>query len=361
MDKMNKHTPLHLAPIAHSLCTYSTFTYGKVQNPTHIYHGNDCVEKFCEHIRLEAHKLFHMFPEKPMDPLMDKQWKKYNEAKGCPICLKPINFMSKDPKVRDHCHYTGKFRGAAHRSCNLNYKVPSCIPVVFHNMSGYDAHLFIKELVKPVEGKAPKVEVIAKNKENYISFLTPVVVDEYIDNNSEKREKKLVPRFIHSFKFMASSLDSLMNSLVKGSIKLFEMPDDFKKYNLLTRKGVYPYEYMGSWDKFNEMSLPPREKFYSELTRSGMSESDYEHAKKVWDEFDLRNLGDYHDLYLKTDLILLVNVFEEFRNMCIKHYGLDSANFYTFPRLTWKACLKKTGIKLELLTNPDMLMMFKEE
>ena len=307
-DKINKHTPS-------GFCTYSAFAYRKVQNPTYIYRGKDCVEKLCEHIRLEAHRLFHMFPEKPMDPLTDKQWKKYNKAKVCHIFLKPINFMSKDPKVRDHCHYTGKFRGAAQRSCNLNYKVPSYIPVVFHNMSGYDAHLFIKELAKLVEGKVQNIKVIAKNKENYIRFSTPVVVDEYTDRNRDKRDKTIDLRFIDSFKFLASSLDSLTNNLVKGGIKLFRLPNNIERYNLLTRKGVYPYEYMDSWDKFDETSLPSREKFYSELigsgisesdyeilTGSGISESDYEHAKKVWDEFNIKNLGDYHDLYLKTDV-----------------------------------------------------------
>ena len=125
------------------------------------------------------------------------------------------------------------------------------------------------------------------------------------------------------------------------------------------RKGVYPYEYMDSLDKFDETSFQPREKFYNELTGSGISESVYEHAKKVWHKFDLRNLEDYHDLYLKTDVILSANVFEEFRNTCMKHYGLDPVNFYTSPGLAWKACFKKTGIKLERLTDPDILMIFE--
>ena len=99
---------------------------------------------------------------------------------------------------------------------------------------------------------------------------------------------------------------------------------------------------MDTWDKFNETELPLIECFYSKLTGSGISKEDYEHAKKVWNEFNLRNLGDYQDLYLKTDVILLVNVFEEFRSTCMKHYGLDPANFYTSPGLAWKACLKKT-------------------
>ena len=114
---------------------------------------------------------------------------------------------------------------------------------------------------------------------------------------------------------------------------------------------------MDSWDKFDETKLSLREKFYSELTGSGIAENDWEHVKKVWNEFNLSNLRDYHDLYLKTDVILLANVFEEFRSTCMRHYGLDPVNFYTSPGL---ACLKKTGIKLELLTDPDMLMIFEK-
>ena len=266
MNHICKHTPS-------GFCTYSKFAYGEVNNPLKLYRGKDCVEKFCNHITSEAHRLYHMFPEKPMEPLMDKQWKDYNKSKKCHIYLKPIN--SKGPKVRDHCHYTGKYRGPAHRSCNLNYKLLSYIPVVFHNLSGYDAHLFIKELAKINDSK--NLEVITKNKENYISFSADVKVDSYIDKEGKERNKTIKLRFINSFKFMASSLDSLVNNLVKGGNKLFGL--ESKNYNLLIRKGVYPYEYMDSWDKFDETSLPSTEKFYSKLTGSGISDEDYEHAK----------------------------------------------------------------------------------
>ena len=158
---------------------------------------------------------------------------------------------------------------------------------------------------------------------------------------------------------MVSSLDSLTNNLVKGGKILFDLSDDPEEYKLLTRKGVCPYEYMDSWDRFKETSLPSIDKFFSKLNGIGISEEDYEHATKVWKEFNVRNLGEYHDLYLQTDVMLLANVFEEFRNTCMKHYSLDPANFYTSPGLAWKACLKKTGIKLELLTDPDMLLMFQ--
>ena len=90
---------------------------------------------------------------------------------------------------------------------------------------------------------------------------------------------------------------------------------------------------------------------------SSISEEDYQHAQKVWEEFGIRDLGDYHDLYFRTDVILLANVCEAFRDTCLKHYKLDPAHFYTSPGLAWKACLKHTGNKLELLINPDMLLM----
>ena len=96
------------------------------------------------------------------------------------------------------------------------------------------------------------------------------------------------------------------------------------------------------------MELPPKEAFYSELSMSDISDKDYSHAQRVWKGFDMKNLGEYHDLYLKTDVILPRNVFEEFRSTCLKHYSIDLANFCTSPGLAWQACLKKTDIELEL-------------
>ena len=203
------------------------------------------------------------------------------------------------------------------------------------------------------------MEVIAKNKEDYISFSIKVPVDKYIDGEGQEKEKLIELRFIDSFKFMSSSLDSLTRNLVKGGEKLFGFENYSElQYELLTRKGVYPYEYMSSWDKFKE-SLPPIEAIYSKLNMSKISENDYQRAQQVWKEFGIRNLGDYHDLYLRTDVVLLANVFEAFRDTCLKHYRLDPVHFYTAPGLAWKACLRKTGVRLELLIDPDMLLMFE--
>ena len=346
-NEVNQHTPS-------GWCVYSKFAYGDVDNPLRTYRGKDCIETFCNYIKGEARRLYHMFPELPMGPLTEKQWKKYKKATKCHICYKP--FTQTNLKVRDHCHYTGLYRGPAHSLCNLRYKIPSYIPVVFHNLSGYDAHLFIREL----GAHTSEMGVIAKNKEDYISFSIKVPVDSYIDKNGEEKDKLIERRFIDSFKIMSSSLDPLAKNLVRGGKKLFGFEDYSElQYDLLTRKGVYPYEYVSSWDRFNETQLPPIDVFYSNLNMSSINEEDYQHAQRVWKEFGIHNLGDYHDLYLRTDVVLLANVYKAFKDTCLKHYKLDPAHFYTSPGLAWKACLKHTGIKLELLTDPDMLLMFE--
>ena len=289
-----------------------------------------------------------------MKPLASNQNEKYKKSKRSHICSRP--FTLKEPKVRDHCHYIGNYRGAAHRNCNLQYKIPSYIPIVFQNLSGYDAHLFIRELAA---SGGSKMEVIAKNKEDYITFSIRVAVDKYVDKNGVEKSKEIELRFIDSFKFMSSSLDSLTTNLVRGGQRLFGFEKYTpKQYELLIKKGICPYE-MSSWDKFKETKLPPKESFYSKFNMVGVSSENYEHARKVWKEFEIKNLGEYRDLYLKTDVILLANVFEAFREVCLKNYGLDAAHFYTAPGLAWKACLKKTKIRLELLLDVDMLLMFE--
>ena len=225
-----------------------------------------------------------------------------------------------------------------------------------HNLSGYDAHLFIREL----GAHTSEMGVIAKNKEDYISFSIKVPVEKYIDKEGNEEDKPIELRFIDSFKFMSSSFDSLTKNLVGSGKRLFGFEDySDLQYDLLTRKGVYPYEYVNSWDRFEETQLPPISAFYSNLTMSSISEEDYQHAQRVWKEFGIHNLGNYHNLYLRTDVVLLANVYEAFRDACQKHYKLNPVHFYTSPGLAWKACLKRTGIKLELLTDPDMLLMFE--
>ena len=136
--------------------------------------------------------------------------------------------------------------------------------------------------------------------------------------------------------------------------------EDVNKFVLLLRKGVYPYEYMDSWERINETSLPDKEAFYSKLNKEVITDEDYAHAQKVWKVFEIKNLLQCHDLYVQSDTLLLADVFENFRNKCIEIYELDPAHFLSAPGLAWQACLKKTKVKLELLTHNDMLMMVEK-
>ena len=126
------------------------------------------------------------------------------------------------------------------------------------------------------------------------------------------------------------------------------------------RKGVYPYEYMDTWDRFTEPKLPPKEAFYSKLSDAHISDEDYTHAQKVWATFGCKTLGDYSNLYCSTDVLLLADVFETFRKICLRQYGLDPAHYYISPGLSWDALLKKTGVELELLTDYDQHLFIEK-
>ena len=128
----------------------------------------------------------------------------------------------------------------------------------------------------------------------------------------------------------------------------------------MLRKGVYPYEYMDSWERFNETSLPSKKDFYSNLNTEYIDDIDYRHSNSMFKGFKLDNIGDYHDLYVKSDTLLLADVFENSRDINIRVYELDPTHFVSLPGLAWQACLKKTNIELELLTDYDMLLMAEE-
>ena len=135
--------------------------------------------------------------------------------------------------------------------------------------------------------------------------------------------------------------------------------EDINKFMLLLRKGTYYYEYIDDWSRFDE-ELPDKSVFYNSLNMEEITRIDYRHGKKDFDKFCIKNLGEYRDLYVQSDTLLLADVFEKFRDVCIKVYRLDPAYFLPAPGLAWQACLKKTGVKLELLKDIDMLLMIEK-
>ena len=471
-----KHTPssfcYYIKCFDDNVYTKDPVTYTAKTN------DEDVAQKFVEMLEEDVKKIYKI-PAKEMI-FGEKDREDFERATECWICQ---GKLKGDDRVRDHCHYTGKYRGAAHNKCNLRYKKPSFIPVVFHNLSGYDSHLFIKNL----GASQGNIKCIPNNEEKYISFTKDVVIDSYTvkkppkqkspqkivetpkkttdeceqdieddeqdidddidlesimygydddddvptepaksifaeyyddddvpteptksvfaeyydedvpteptksvfaddddddvpttddesifadydDDDSEdiddegSKKKNIVKqlRFIDSFRFMASSLDKLSSNLDKSCFTNTSRYYDGKQLELLLRKGVYPYEYMDSIERLAEKKLPPKESFYSRLSGDGISDEDYEHAQRVWETFGMTTLRDYHDLYNQSDVLLLADIFENFRDVCSDNYGLDPAWYYTAPGLAWDAALKITDVKLELLSDPDMLLMIEK-
>ena len=351
--RYQKHTPS-------GFCYYISYREGIYKKPV-VYTGENVAEEFCKRLEIETHEIYNKYFKNIVPMRMTRDdLNKYEETDVCHICEETIIDGGEDIKVKDHNHLTGKFVGAAHQSCNLNFKEPSFIPVVFHNLSGYDAHLFIKQLGVS-EGE---INCIANTEEKYISFTKKIQVDSFVDEKEKEKKIYLNNRFIDSFKFMSCGLDSLVKNLTNNGTDDSLVPhtkNRFQEKTYLTlRKGVYPYDYMDSPKRLDETQLPPKSAFYSKLSNSNISDEDYNHAQKVWKEFGMTTMKDYHDLYLELDVLLLTDVFENFREICLENYKLDPAWYLTAPGLSWDAMLRVSKIKLELLTDPDMLMMFEK-
>ena len=222
--------------------------------------------------------------------------------------------------------------------------------MIFHNLTGYDSHLIIKEIASSPNWEG-RVYVIPENKEKYIGFIKHI------------KDSAISFRFIDSFRFLPTSLDKLSSYLIDHPIVDKEFQKDgyeSEKIQLLKRKGVYPYDFTSSFESLGTTKLPPIESFYSFLNENNIDVVDYAHAQLVWNTFHIQNLGQYSDLYLKTDILLLADVFENFRLNCMLAYQLDAAHFYTTPGFTWDAMLKFTRIKLELLRDIDMLLFVEK-
>ena len=273
-------------------------------------------------------KKFVGTPHEKIKPLMKPKQEK------CFFCARSLLVANYKDTVKDHDHMTGRYRGAAHNECNFKLRLDPKkvqIPIVLHNMKNYDSHLLMQAMAR-VQGE---IKCIPTNTEKYISFSLGNL------------------RFIDSLNFMQSSLEKLVKSTDSFPVMQKIVLEENKR-QLLQKKGIYPYEYMDSFERFDEKQLPEKEKFYSSLSGEGITDEEYEHAQEVWATFGCQTLGNYHDLYVATDVLLLADVFENFRKVCQEKYGLDPAHYYTAPGLSWDALLKKTGVELDLLTDLDM-------
>ena len=306
--------------------------------PSVEHRGPNAAEHFLESLQEEERKIKGVLANPKAMRMTRVDWRAFRTAEMCHICDERLEGDS----VRDDCHITGKYRRAAHNACNLKLRLNPktiTIPVVFHNLRGYDSHLLMQAISK-VEGR---VSCIPNNTEKYISFSLGQL------------------RFIDNALFLLVSLDKLVAANPPEAFRITAQHEpNRERRELLMRKGVYPYEYMDTWDRFTEPKLPPKEVFYSKLSDAHISDEDYAHAQKVWETFGCKTLCDYSDLYCRTDVLLLADVFETFRRTCQKQYGLDPAQYYTSPGLSWDALLKKTGVELELLTDYDQHLFIEK-
>ena len=260
----------------------------------------------------------------------------YQNSQDCWICNEKLD---KD-KVRDHCHITGKYRGAAHSQCNLKLKIPKKLPIIFHNLEGYDGHIIFKELNNFDD---IDIQVIPKTSEKYMSIIV---------------NRNIV--FLDSKQFYKGKLDNHASNLEDNDFKhlISEFPID--KLELLKGKDAYPYEWVDSYEKFNYKELPRKECFYSSI-KDGKRDNDYGHIsneqylhlQNVWNTFNFNTFRDFHNHYLKKDVLLLADVFEKFISTSLKYYNLDPCHYFSAPGLSLDAMLKMTKVELEKNSNAD--------
>ena len=342
-----------------------------------LYRGEDAMDVLFEKLEEELERIRTDLKDEKQLSMTQENQEEHKNADNCWICggeFKPYNPGDTGGlwKVRDHDHITGQYRGAAHSKCNQQLRISpyhTPIPVFFHNLKNYDAHHLISAIGRTEEKTTICTDkdgqpIMRKDRDGKDTDKPVTVTDGGISAIVQNMEKLISFswgqfRFVDSYAFLSSSLGQLAHNCPNLCITQQAYPNT-DNFNLMTRKGVYPYEYMDDFSRFDETCLPPQEAFYSSLSDEGISEEDYKHAQGVWGTFNCRNIGDYHDLYLKTDVLLLADVFENFRKTAMTTYGLDPAWYYTLPGYSWDALLKSTNIKLDLLTESDMYLFVEK-
>lgn len=335
---------------ANSFCTLTTSTYStdilnkfNISTTPYLYRGQDAGAKFLLHLKEVAEKISKALSSNVPITMTDEERKRHEEAVECDLCHRAFSSLSPDlAKCADHDHLNSRFRSSKCARCNLKCKTPTFIPVWIHNMSNYDQAFIISNLNVL---KGCEIRVIPSNTEKMISI--SVKID------------KIWLRFVDSYRMMSASLHELTQNLPHDQLVESSKLVPPEHVQLIRRKGVFPYDYITTEERFLETSLPPKEAFKNKLNDTEITQEDYDHATLVWNSLKFSSLGQYSDFYLKLDTCLLNDTLNSFRSICYEHYKLDLCHFLTAPSLTWQAMLKHTGIILELITDYDMFLMFE--
>ena len=301
--------------------------------------GYNNVDWFVDEVIKLENKMAFYFKNTMKDIIMtDEDEEDYRNDNVCRFCEKNIDC----DKVRDHCHLTGKYRGPAHSKCNINVtqKQSNFIPFIFHNFSIYDCHMFFKKLVDKKNDKVD-FDIIPKTNEEYISVTYGCI------------------RFVDSYRFLSSGLDSLVKNLVEDDFKILkkEFPD---KWQYLNKKLAYPYEYFNSIDDYKKpVHNLKKEDFFSKLKNKCPYDEEIQRTKEIIEIFNIKDGKELTELYLKSDVILLADVFEKFIKISVEEFGINPLYCVSLPGYTWQCGMKYTDINLQTLQDKEMILLLE--
>ena len=270
---------------------------------------------------------------------------RFRAATECYLCHEPlVDGHARLAPVKDHCHYTGEYLGAAHNDCNWNCRrVLNRIPVFVHNFKNYDSHFLLKAMENADKNH---IQALPVNMEKFRTL----TVNYYA--------------FVDSVELIPGALATLVNTLAESGhsfpyldqLSFCQQSEERKK--LLLRKGVFPYEWAESLDKLRATKeLPARECFFSSLTQAGISPEDYEHGRTVFEVFECQNMLDYCELYCQLDTMLLLEVLCDFRATIFKEFGLDSTRYISIPQLAYDCMLKTLEKPIGGMGDAEMILM----
>ena len=340
----DEHTIKYQEDIPNSIgaklvCIDDRFTFSSI-----IFKGKDFINKFIAWV-LDKQKwtkqiIKQYFNKRLIMTSEDEEI--YNNSHICWIFKQELNM----DKVRDLCHVTGKSKGAAHNKCNINLRLSRKLPIIFHNLQGYDGHVIFKEL----NNFNVDIAVIPKGIDKYMS----IMVNRHIT-------------FIDSLQIYNGSLYTLTSNLNNENFKHLISEFGIDKLEILKRKDANPYEWVDSYEKFEHASLPEKKYFYSssrdgkrDKSNGHISDEQYQHIENVWDTFNFNTFEDFHNHYLKKDVLLLADVFEKFVFTCLKYYDLDPCHYFSVTGLSWDALFKMTGVTMEKIGDPDKYMFLNK-
>ena len=308
----------------------------------------NCIDSFISNIYSEYEEIKHIFENPAPLKMSPDDLTRYRNSTKCHICEEQLTSDDlNNYTVMDHCHFTGKFRGAAHNLCNIKLRIPTKIPVIFHGLRNYDGHLIIKSLAKfhkQQHNDLSNIQVIPHTIEQFTSIFTKEFV------------------FIDSYLHLNSSLAKLADNLRKHGLDNFqhliaEYPDPKIRQNLF-KKGLYPYDYVTSFQRFNE-PIPSLDNFHNNLKDCKPTQDEYNVLLETCQQLNIKTIGELHDHYVKLDVILLADVLAHYRKMSLNEYKLDPLHYPTAPSFSYDAMLKYTKATPELLQCPDMYLFME--